>query len=97
MVDCLQADISAGLAAALQPVLTRDALEMGPVQQSHDARPSTVHPEAWELRQLKHSERWIIYGLPAIVAPFGPPKRTCNRWISGRLVKACAGSGATLK
>jgi hypothetical protein len=83
-VDHLQADISAALAAALQPVLARlDALETGLMRRPPNVRPSTVQggtvhgppsqsdtsagppstadPETWELRHLKHSERWTIY------------------------------------
>jgi hypothetical protein len=72
----LQADLTAALTAALQPVLARlDALERrldGPPSTVHpetvDRPPSTVHPDTWELRQLKHSIRWTIYVPEAIKA-----------------------------
>jgi hypothetical protein len=82
--DHLQADLSAALATALQPVLARlEALERGLAPRAADERSSTVHggsvdrppshpdtstvhpapvdPATWELRALKHSERWTIY------------------------------------
>jgi hypothetical protein len=62
-VDHLREDLQAALTAALQPVLARlEALEAGFARPSHDDRPpSTVHPETWELKQLKHSIRWTVY------------------------------------
>jgi hypothetical protein len=62
-IDHLRADLQAVLSAALQPVLTRlEALETGLSRQRPDDRPpSTVHPDTWELRQLKHSVRWTVY------------------------------------
>ena len=83
-VGYLRTELSAALAIALQPVLTRlEALETGLARPALDAAPSTVHgitvdgppsypdtstvhpatadPQTWELRQLKHSERWTIY------------------------------------
>jgi hypothetical protein len=52
-------DLQAALTTALQPVLARlEALETGLAQQHPDNRPpATVHPETWELKQLKHSIR----------------------------------------
>jgi hypothetical protein len=74
-VHLLQADLTAALTAALQPVLARlEALETGLAQQrpadrppstvdpdTVDRPPSTVHPETWELKPLKHSIRWTVY------------------------------------
>jgi hypothetical protein len=67
-VSHLQVDLAAALTAALQPVLARlEALETGLARQEPEDRPpshrppSTVHPETWELKQLKHSVRWTVY------------------------------------
>jgi hypothetical protein len=62
-VHPLQADLTAALTAALQPVLARlEALETGLARPHHEDRlPSTVHPDTWELKQLKHSVRWTVY------------------------------------
>jgi hypothetical protein len=62
-VHPLQADPTAALTAALQPVLARlEALETGLARQGSEDRPrSTVHPDTWELKQLKHSVRWTVY------------------------------------
>jgi hypothetical protein len=74
-VHPLQADLTAAVTAALQPVLARlDALENGLAQRPHEGRPpstvhpdtvdrppSTVHPDTWELKPLKHSIRWTVY------------------------------------
>ena len=62
-VDHLREDLQAVLTAALQPVLARlEALEAGLARPPHDDRPpSTVHPDTWELKQLKHSIRWTVY------------------------------------
>jgi hypothetical protein len=62
-VHPLQADLTAALSAALQPVLARlEALENGLARRPPDDRPpSTVAPDTWELKQLKHSIRWTIY------------------------------------
>jgi predicted ArsR family transcriptional regulator len=67
-VHPLQADLTAALTTALQPVLARlDVLETGLARRPPDDRPplhrppSTVHPDTWELKQLKHSIRWTVY------------------------------------
>jgi hypothetical protein len=62
-VDHLRADLQAALTAARQPVLARlEALEAGLARPPHDDGPrSNVHPETWELKQLKHSIRWTVY------------------------------------
>jgi hypothetical protein len=77
-VHPLQADLTAALTAALQPVLARlDALETGLARQgdrppstvdhltvdgpSSPRPPSTVYPDTWELKPLKHSVRWTVY------------------------------------
>jgi Ribbon-helix-helix protein, copG family len=62
-VHPLQADLTAAVTAALQPVLARlEALETGLARPPPEDRPpSTVDPDTWELRQLKHSVRWTVY------------------------------------
>jgi hypothetical protein len=62
-VDHLRADLQAAVTAARQPVLARlEALEAGLARPPHDDGPrSTVDPETWELKQLKHSIRWTVY------------------------------------
>ncbi len=68
IVDHLRADLQAVVTAALQPVLARlEALGTGLARpHTGDRPPSTVHPDTWELKQLKHSVRWTVYVPQAI-------------------------------